>query len=525
MPDMANAEEDRAYMSSCRSEGVEYSLYDIVKIYDKDFTVPHIGKILKMWEERSSGTRKALICWFLWHKEVKPHDADNPKELFLAFGKDKGATNELNMDSVVGKCMVVCTSHDPRNKEPSASDIENADFVFSHAYDVDRKDTLPVEVVADKLGPDAIFNTQEWLIALSNIKGPTNEFKATQLVKSSSSESKKRSRDGDSASNLQKKKIVKEDDVRKGHVSFEEAMKKKKILSSDGKGPALKEKSRESPEGSPENGTRSGQKVKDEFTWKLDNRADNSLKIEKAQAEDREEADYDAGIPDTRELNFYEDQTTNSMSRKPEPEQRPTSAADSYDRSKFFRKLPWEENLQQGLALGKVLHLLNIDPLITSADMREMLQSKLLGLSDARVLPKEPSALSGQAIAIFETRMLADSALQAFETDCLVMSEKKWPVIASRMKRVNQANFPGHLALEKLKLGRSFGGDEWKKAISTSHCSQPNTIEFELAMDWRRLQEVTYTCRLELFKKQRRELNDLWDRVRGKAQRSKHDKG
>lgn len=28
-----------------------------------------------------------------------------------------------------------------------------------------------------------------------------------------------------------------------------------------------------------------------------------------------------------------------------------------------------------------------------------------------------------------------------------------------------------------------------KKAVSTSHCSQPNTIEYELALDWMLLRE------------------------------------
>ncbi|MCO5607359.1 hypothetical protein L7F22_061554 [Adiantum nelumboides] len=93
---------------------------------------------------------------------------------------------------------------------------------------------------------------------------------------------------------------------------------------------------------------------------------------------------------------------------------------------------------------------------------QEMLNNVLQGLSDARVLPKETNCPSGQAIAIFESRMLAESALESIEINCLVMADRKWPVIASRVKEsVNEVKFPGHLGLEKLKLGRTFVSEDY----------------------------------------------------------------
>ncbi|KAI5067327.1 hypothetical protein GOP47_0017855 [Adiantum capillus-veneris] len=542
---MANEEEDRAYMSSCSNEGVEYRLYDIVKIFDKEFAVPHIGKILKMWEERSSGTRKALVCWFLWHKEVKPHDADNPKELFLAFGEGKGVTNELKMDSIVGKCKVVCISSDPRNKEPSVSDVENADFVYSHAYDVDLKHTFPVKVVADKLGPDAIFNTEEWLLAVTKIEGKTNEFKSKKSIKSSLLESKKRPRDAEVASKLQKKKIDKQDEL---------TTQKKKVKVSDGKAPIAKENAREGSVSKQEEMVQSkrqllkseelsrlrkaqiadvkvpaltdgavldkassprelapdmhdimeqtdslindivrqvndetvlGEKSKGEDSKELESRAGNVSKVERTPEEGREAADHEGDIADgdkveskkalaESDFSWQEDLNKGSMfkllkktksSLTMEPEKRTASAVEplkQFEKRKIFRELPWEESLQRGIPQGRVLHLHNIDPLVTSADMREMLKSAFQGLSDARILPQEASCPSGQAIAIFESRLLAESALEAIEKNCLVMADKKWPVIASRVKEsLNQARFPGHLALEKLKLGRNLTSDEF----------------------------------------------------------------
>ena len=39
-----------------------------------------------------------------------------------------------------------------------------------------------------------------------------------------------------------------------------------------------------------------------------------------------------------------------------------------------------------------------------------------------------------------------------------------------------------------------------RKAVSTSHCSQPNTIEYEMAMDWILVQEKTVNCFNRLHK-------------------------
>ena len=79
--------------SSFFSEGVEYKLYDNVEVYN-DTEEPHIGKIVKLWEDKSNGERKVLIRWFFKNKELKAKPDGNPKEVFLAFGKGKGVTNE-----------------------------------------------------------------------------------------------------------------------------------------------------------------------------------------------------------------------------------------------------------------------------------------------------------------------------------------------------------------------------------------------------------------------------------------------
>ncbi|KAH7388046.1 hypothetical protein KP509_16G054700 [Ceratopteris richardii] len=602
--DNANEEEGRIYSSSFSSDGEEFHLNDIVRIYDRRFTVPHIGRIVKMWEGQSSGTKEALICWFLRHKEVKPNEDDNPKELFLVAGKEQGVTNEIDMDSIVGKCKAVCTSKDPRNSEPSISDIENADFFFSHAYDVDIQQTVPVEDVVDKIGPDVIFNTQEWLIAVRKIKGQAHTKKSAS---SPLLDSKKRSRDEEIHPSIQKKKIIKKEDVKKVQMSTEEAPKQKKIKVVDGKTLIQKEKVKlnsvskkeefepskrqtlksevpsklskpqtidikgsasvdkdsaprkvvlekvDTTEQAKPTNKRLVKQVEDESRTqdvpegvgkqKMEHKVDVSLRVEKSQTEKYREMDYDLSVPkleksgskgstaeridsieaDRNEESISKILNQTRLSSSIDTEKKLISAAETtklFEKRKIFKELPWEENLQRGIPAGKVVHLQNVDPSMTSADIQETFKSVFQGVSDARVLPKESICPTAQAIVIFDTKLSADNALSAMERDCLLL-ERRWPIIASKVKEsADESKFPGHLALEKLKLGRNLVTEDYKKAVATSHCSQPNTIEFEMAMEWRQLQEIIQTCRIELFKKQRKELYDF----RNHAQKPKQDR-
>ncbi|KAF6176326.1 hypothetical protein GIB67_011115 [Kingdonia uniflora] len=57
-------------------------------------------------------------------------------ELFLASGDGIGLANINPLEAIAGKCNVVCTLKDKRNPQPSAKDIENADYIFYRTFDV-----------------------------------------------------------------------------------------------------------------------------------------------------------------------------------------------------------------------------------------------------------------------------------------------------------------------------------------------------------------------------------------------------
>ncbi|EPS64634.1 hypothetical protein M569_10147 [Genlisea aurea] len=53
-----------------------------------------------------------------------------------------------------------------------------------------------------------------------------------------------------------------------------------------------------------------------------------------------------------------------------------------------------------------------------------------------------------------------------------------------------------------------------REAVSTSHCAQSNTIEYEMAMSWCLLQSKYDKCLEELWKQQRSELEKLTIKVK-----------
>lgn len=90
---------DRKYYNSFFYENEEYYLFDNVIVHDEENSDGHVAKIMKLWQDISSGTMMTSLRWFL-----KPHELpsylqsqmvrENSKELFLAFGKGKGVSNE-----------------------------------------------------------------------------------------------------------------------------------------------------------------------------------------------------------------------------------------------------------------------------------------------------------------------------------------------------------------------------------------------------------------------------------------------
>ncbi|KAG2300583.1 hypothetical protein Bca52824_037055 [Brassica carinata] len=153
--------------------------------------------------------------------------------------------------------------------------------------------------------------------------------------------------------------------------------------------------------------------------------------------------------------------------------------------SKWFRPLPWEESMREAEKEEKLVLLQNLDPTYTSEEVQDIVYSALNEQCTARMIERTSVSFShiGEALVIFNSRQAAVRAIRRLDEGCLLLSNGR-PLVAAFAK-VNppgksSSPFCGHIKLQKSQTRR-----ETRDSVSTSRGSQPNTLEFEMAMEWR----------------------------------------
>ncbi|KAJ6797692.1 protein ANTI-SILENCING 1-like isoform X1 [Iris pallida] len=134
---VGGAKKDTQFYESFTFDGEEYSLYDCVYLFKEGEDEPYIGKLLKVWDQ--DNRRKVKILWFFRPTDITNYLGDYvpmDKEIFLASGEGVGLFNINILESIGGKCSVICTSKDKRNPQPSKEAIESADYIFCCTFDV-----------------------------------------------------------------------------------------------------------------------------------------------------------------------------------------------------------------------------------------------------------------------------------------------------------------------------------------------------------------------------------------------------
>ncbi|KAI3822057.1 hypothetical protein L1987_09638 [Smallanthus sonchifolius] len=143
------------------------------------------------------------------------------------------------------------------------------------------------------------------------------------------------------------------------------------------------------------------------------------------------------------------------------------------EKSTWFKRLPWEERLKNAYGQGTAILLHNLKPEYTSEDVEEA----------------------------------AEKILTKLDEECLMLSDER-PLVGTPCPPVStKQNFTffGHLTVDKAR----FQNQREDEAVSTSHFSQPNTIEYDMAMEWC-LQEIrSKKCWEKLHKQQGLELKKL----------------
>ncbi|KAL6556613.1 hypothetical protein OROGR_005901 [Orobanche gracilis] len=187
-------------------------------------------------------------------------------------------------------------------------------------------------------------------------------------------------------------------------------------------------------------------------------------------------------------------------------------------------KLPWEDRMKTAHDQGRLVLVQNLDPGYTSGEVEILMYDVCFEFVLDIVwhaLKEECTAkmvqhtaisnpYSGQAFAIFKTREAVDGVVKKLDVGCLMLPNQR-PLVVRTVDfpkfLEKQTNFVGHLAIDKARRQMqrdmvytlngvpnpnvAISGEQrkyYKEAVATSHYSQNNTVEYEMAMTWCLLQ-------------------------------------
>ncbi|KAI3687401.1 hypothetical protein L1987_81097 [Smallanthus sonchifolius] len=179
------------------------------------------------------------------------------------------------------------------------------------------------------------------------------------------------------------------------------------------------------------------------------------------------------------------------------------------EKSTWFKRSPWEERLKNAYGVGTAILLHNLKPEYTSEDVEDIIWHAFNENCDAKILQR--TAVSSphyvQALVILKTKEAAEKILTKLDEECLMLSDER-PLVGTPCPPVStKKNFTffGHLTVDKAR----FQNQREDEAVSTSHFSQPNTIEYDMAMEWCLQQIRSKKCWEKLHKQQGLELKKL----------------
>ncbi|XP_065866518.1 protein ANTI-SILENCING 1 [Euphorbia lathyris] len=460
-------DKDVQYYQSFIYYDVEYFLHDYVYLDNNDADA-YIGKLVGIFETPEH-EKKVKVVWLFRPAEIRNFLRDyQPRwnELFLACGQDKGFSNVNSVKSIIGKCNVVCASRDRRNPPPSEEQLRMADFIFYHCFDVGE--CRIVKKFADDdingIKVECFFNN--WKAPKETTPAEVDGHRARGTFNSNSlvvqgTGSKKR------VASL----VVQED------ISDDMAMLKLK-----------------NPTDPTENDRSTVLPVKKR----------RLLLDEKAAVISEEVGPHAAG-----------GMTTVSK----------IGTMTKSEKARWFnqKQLPWLERLKKAEEAGTLVLLENLDPTLTSSEVEDLVRHAFDQTVEAKMIQWTTCSnpYYGKAFVIFESKAAAVSAVTKLQGSCLVMEDGR--SIYGRKGSVNDhgkiISFNGHLSRHKLKQRQS---EEMRKAVSTSHFAQQNTLEFGMAVEWLLVQAKTDMMWNDLRRNQAREIESVKRRLKRKEKEEEY---
>ncbi|KAM1365098.1 hypothetical protein ACFX2F_043563 [Malus domestica] len=153
------------------------------------------------------------------------------------------------------------------------------------------------------------------------------------------------------------------------------------------------------------------------------------------------------------------------------------------DRRTWFKRFPWEDRMQTAHEQGTLVLLQNLDPAYTSAQVEVIVWHGIKESCTAKMIQRTANSSPHYALVILKTREAAQKIVRELDEGCLLLSNGRFVQ---------------------------------KEAISTSHCSQPNIIEYDMTMEWCLQQEGSDLFRKNLYKQQGKELRQLKAKLKRK---------
>ncbi|KAI4380184.1 hypothetical protein MLD38_006403 [Melastoma candidum] len=522
---------DVQFYNSFFYDGIWYNLYDSVYLYKEGEAEPYVGKVIKIWENPDK-SKKVKILWLFHPREISNHLGGTQVlryELFLATGEGAGLANVNPLEAIAGKCNILCISKDRRNPQPSHEDVEMAEFVFYRAFDVGQlklKETIDdniagveakylfnrVKCGVAKLIP---FDKEDEKESRSHFDGPIPLMtKSAHIVK--------------------EHVMVNEEPV---DILFENKDTTMKVLLNGDENFGNEESCDPFKVGG---NTRHVEHPTDDRRPlkraklgkpKLSNDADeakttNGFEPKKAligisdACGDRNERRHH-GESSARDKSLQckiSNMKSQRLSSEPSFNNDEKTRHDlvkipprlEIDKSKWFKELPWEERLQTARELGTLVLLQNLDPSYTSAEVEDIVRWGFDEGCSAKTIQQTSSSVphSGKAFVIFKRREAAEKVVRKLDTGCLLLPNGR-PLISTFGNPCfgkKQLTFAGHLSINDPRLRLNY---ETREAVATSHCSQPNTLEYDLAMEWCLLQQRSKLAWQKFVKRQEQELRQL----------------
>ncbi|KAJ0522542.1 putative BAH domain, nucleotide-binding alpha-beta plait domain superfamily [Helianthus annuus] len=394
------------YYESFTYDGVNYSLYDSVYLWSGDQHLPDIAKIIDIYETPRL-KKMVKVVWYFRPTEVQKwlrgvRHLNN--ELFLASGEGNGLFNFNPLETICGKCNVVCKSKDERNPKASKEELKMSDYVFYRTFDVEKC------ILSDKF-PDKIAG-----VDVERFFNP-----------------KPKGNDG---------------------------------VTSKSKSPSKCE---------------------------TDNTSTIVLGVPTSSSSDNNHSKKRT----LQELDVDRTKSVEADSQSIMLKKRP-----KLDTSEWFKKLPWEDRIHRARQAGCLVLLENLYHSFTSSQVEEIVLDAFNIKVNAKMIQWSAysSPHNGQALVIFNSKDEADYAISELKTRCLIIGGSR-VVVGSRPSLKEPGNdYPskyfGHIAIDAMKRKHTMD----MNAVSTSHHSQPNTIAFEMAMEWWTHQKKWELCWEAMYK-------------------------